>query len=271
MSILLVDIGGTKIRLALTGRTIVRPEIVATPKRWSKIEAILSPAIKRVTHGQKITRIIGGVPGTLDDRQRVIRHASNLSGWNGHSLFTLFSRLAGTKNIIFHNDANLAGLGEAVYGAGRGYAIVAYLGIGTGVGGTRIVNKKLDLAPAGFRPGHHILDADAKAVCACGQHGDLESLVSGSGLRRQYGQPAENLSASAYRRAARYLGLGLNNISVLWSPDVIILGGSVMTSLWPFRKTIQEQLRYRLDPPRIIRGRLGDMAGLYGALALAQE
>ncbi|MBI5467127.1 MAG: hypothetical protein HY975_02845, partial [Candidatus Kerfeldbacteria bacterium] len=57
-------------------------------------------------------------------------------------------------------------------------------------------------------------------------------------------------------------------ITVMWTPDVIVLGGSVMVKLWPHRPLIRDGLRYRTNPPEIIRSKLGDAAGLYGALAL---
>jgi hypothetical protein len=59
--------------------------------------------------------------------------------------------------------------------------------------------------------------------------------------------------------------LGLRNAVALWSPDVLVLGGSVMNKLWPVR--ISPRMSSGLVWPPIKRGQLGDRATLTGALA----
>ena len=58
------------------------------------------------------------------------------------------------------NDSDLDGLGEATVGAGKGFNIVAYITVSTGIGGVRIVGGKIDVSTYGFEPGHQIIDAD---------------------------------------------------------------------------------------------------------------
>lgn len=271
MSTLVFDIGGTKTRFAVVregklGRVVTFP----TPKNWRDVEPTFRREATRLLAGRKVMMAIGGVPGTLDPRKEILIRASNLRGWDKTPISKTLKRVFSVARIRIENDANLAGLGEAVYGAGKGNQIVAYLGIGTGVGGTRIVNGRLDEAASGFRPGHQIIDRSSKARCGCGQRGDLESLISGSGLARQFHQPAEKLPTKIFSQAALLLGTGLNNISVLWTPNVIVLGGSVMLRLWPFRRLISKGLAHRSYPPKLLQAKLGDLSGLYGALALSK-
>lgn len=271
MSKLVFDIGGTKTRFAVVqGGKLGRVVTFTTPKKWRDVEPKFRCEAAKLLTGKKVNMAIGGVPGTLDSRQEILIRASNLRGWDKAPIAKTLRRAFAVSRIRLENDANLAGLGEAIYGAGKGYHIVGYLGIGTGVGGTRIVDQKLDVATAGFRPGHQIIDRSSKARCGCGQRGDLESLISGSGLARQYRRSAETLPESVFQASAKTLGIGLNNLTVLWMPDVIVLGGSVLPRLWPYRAEMKKGLQYRVRPPMILKAKLGDQAGLYGALALSK-
>jgi len=63
--------------------------------------------------------------------------------------------------------------------------------------------------------------------CECGAPDCLEALVSGNGIRRIYGKPAEKLNPEEWREVAYNLGQGLRNLAVIYAPDVIRLGGGV--------------------------------------------
>lgn len=271
MTTLLIDVGGTKIRLAkATARGWDAVLTIRTPKTWPQALASMTDIVGSLP-GPKCQQVILGLPGTMDDRQRVLVRASNLPQWRDAAIVRDIRRAHLASQVRVENDAHLAALGEAVYGAGKKYAIVAYLGVGTGVGGARIVNQRLDIARHGFRPGHMMIDCSSSARCGCGQCGDLESLVSGSGMARHYGHPAENLPERVWRTAARQLGIGLNTVSVMWQPEVIVLGGSVMPRLWKYRAELSKGLRYRTHIPRLVRATLGDFAGLYGGVALLNQ
>ena len=118
--------------------------------------------------------------------------------------------------VEIRNDADLAGLGEAVYGAGRDASIVAYFGIGTGVGTARIVNGNIDSGAYDFEAGHQIVDA---RTCA-----SLESLVSGgtgafSSTRNFRLQPNEKVSlvatAPGYKKATVEVPVNFGDYTVL--------------------------------------------------------
>ncbi|MBI5466737.1 MAG: ROK family protein, partial [Candidatus Kerfeldbacteria bacterium] len=214
MNTLLFDIGATKTRFALAhhGR-LGRVTTLPTPSRWRDVEPAYRRAMINVLAGRSVAAAVGGIPGTLNQKTGGVIRASNLRGWDQQPITAVLRRVFSVRRVRIENDANLAGLGEAVYGAGRGFRIVAYLGIGTGVGGTRIIDRHLDPAPTGFRPGHQVIDRSSHARCGCGQRGDLESLISGRGLARLYHRPAEELPRRVFISAARTLGIGLNNIT----------------------------------------------------------
>ncbi|MBI2040386.1 ROK family protein [Candidatus Microgenomates bacterium] len=268
---LVFDIGGTNMRIAtsLDGKTLSATKIVPTPKDFEQGVQTFKQVADELTNGQKIKAVAAGVTGALDKEKTTQLTSPHVGGWIGKPLKGELERLFNCP-IFLENDANLAALGEATYGAGAGHHIVAFLTISTGVGGARIVNQKIDENSLGFEPGHQIIVIDG-SPCNCGGKGHLESYVSGSGIERVYGKKAEHINdPQIWDKIARYLAVGLQNTTVFWSPDVIVLGGSVMKSL-PLENTkayLDELLTIFPKPPDVVVGKIGDSAGLYGALAL---
>ncbi|MBI2018764.1 ROK family protein [Candidatus Daviesbacteria bacterium] len=268
---LVFDIGGTKMRIAVSsdGRQITQSKIIPTPKDFDQAIQTFKKVADEISGGKKIEVIAGGLAGPLDKDKTMLITSPHLGGWIEKPFKAELEKLFGCP-VYLENDANLAALGEATYGAGVNHKIVAYLTISTGVGGGRVVNKKIDENSLGFEPGHQIIVPDG-SPCNCGGKGHLESYVSGSGLERTYGKKAEEIKDSKiWDEVERYLAIGLNNVTVLWSPDIIILGGSVMQSIniESVRTYLKEILTIFPRAPKIELAKLGDSVGLYGALSL---
>src|SRR6185437_2466030 len=104
-----------------------------------------------------ITQAAGGIAGVLNKAKDQLLNAPNLVNWINQPLGQSLSDIV-SVSVKLENDASLGGLGEATYGSGQGYKIVGYLTIGTGVGGTRIVNGRIDQNALGFEPGHQTID-----------------------------------------------------------------------------------------------------------------
>lgn len=271
MAFLLFDIGGTKMRLALSedGKAFSTPHIIPTPKDFAQAMG----EIKMFTQGKRITAAAGGIAGVMDKKKGSLFRSPNLRSWEGKPFLKLLKE-AIKADAFIENDADLAGLGEAVHGAGKSKRIVAYLTISTGVGGVRIVDKKIDANTMGFEPGHHILFAYNGNPCPCGGKGDLEAHISGSALEKRYGKKPEDIDdKTIWDEEARILAYALNNVSVFWSPEVIMLGGSLMEkiSIEKVREYIKKVLTIFPAMPKIERATLGDLGGLYGALVLLKE
>ena len=103
----------------------------------------------------------------------------------------------------------------------------------------------------------------------------LENLVSGTAVEERFGTPAPDIpqSDALWDELAEYLGQGLRNTILYWSPDVIVLGGSMITGdpaipVDAIRKYTTESLDGFVSTPFITQAKLGDEAGLYGALAI---
>jgi predicted NBD/HSP70 family sugar kinase len=157
-------------------------------------------------------------------------------------------------NARVFNDALLAGFGEAVMGAGKDSEIVGYVGFGTGIGTARIANKKID--SNGLEAGHHIIDSSTGE--------SWEEKVSGRLLQMKYDKYPQSLEKEVY------------NSILFWSPDVLVMGGSLMTGKEGFKiedivQAVQELNRDLPGLPPIRLSELGDSAGLYGALAIIEN
>lgn len=268
---LVFDIGGSNMRIGVSagGKTLKASEIVPTPLVFENGIAKLQQVASQLTAGEKIERVAGGIAGPLDKEKTILATSPHMGGWIQKPFKKELEKIFGC-NVLLENDTAMIGLGEARCGAGAGKSIVAYLGIGTGIGGARIIDGKIDKNVLGFEPGHQIIIPGGN-LCNCGGKGHLEAYVGGSYIEKNYQQEAEGLKDDRiWDELAKYLSIGLNNTIVHWSPDIVILGGSVMKSL-PLDKVITHlntQLKIFPQAPQIIKASLGDNAGLYGALVL---
>lgn len=229
----------------------------------------MAQAVKTLAGSRKITKIVGGIPGPLN-KQHSGMTFSILENWANKPMRTDLRRLTGVP-IVIGNDAGLVGLGEATVGAGQGYGIVAYITVSTGVGGTRIVHGHIDQSALGFEPGFQIVSFPAKASLKPVR---LGKLISGHALAKKYGRlPKTIKNQQVWQEAARALAVGLVNVTVFWSPDVIVVGGSVAKDipLAVVRRWYKKYIRIFPHGAPIVRGNLGDVGGLHGALHLAQS
>ncbi len=276
---ILFDIGGTKMRLASShdGENIDEMRIERTPTdNFDQGMEIFARVSRELAGGKKIKKIAGGIAGVLDKRKTNLINSTHIFKWVGKPLKGRLETLCRAP-VHIENDGNVVGLGETHYGAGRGYGIVAYITVSTGVGGGRIVNGKIDISAYGFEPGHQIINIGGEECSGCGGYGDLEALVSGTALEKRIGKPPKEISQDdpIWDELARTLAVGLNNVVVTWSPDVIVLGGSMMVRTPGIRpevvqKYLKETVKIFPTIPDVKRAELEDEGGLYGALALVK-
>lgn len=253
MNSILFDIGATKIRMAYSadGEIFEDPKVFETPKSYEEILKLFTESARELAKDREIKIIAGGmsrsIQGLTDEKLK-------------NDLIDAFGVAA-----FIENDAAIVGLGEATWGAGRGFKIVAYITVSTGVGGARIIDGKVDEHSVGFEPGKQIIDVNSGKT--------LEDMISGKSLREKTGKsPKEVTDQAVWDTHAWLLAVGLNNIIVEWSPDCVVLGGSMMTGspAIPIDKTesyLKDILKIFPKLPTIKKAELGDFGGLYGALA----
>ena len=269
------DIGGTNTRIAASKdlKNFEQPIKFKTPLSYDEGMATISEAIKKVSHGETIKGLAGGIRGPLNPDKSGIMSEVYLTDWVGRNITGDLSKNFNAPAFL-ENDTAIVGLGEVHYGAGRGHQIVAYHTVSTGVGGARFVDGKRDHARVGFEPGHQILDFD-RSFLGKETLPTLENLVSGKHLEQTRGiKPYEiPQNDSIWNELAMRLAAGLRNTTVYWSPDVIVLGGSMIVGnprihLDDIRNYTEGIMKGFMPCPKILDAELGDDGGLYGAMAL---
>lgn len=255
---LVFDIGGTKTRIAISdGTSVNEPSIFPTPQGYQE-----GLEIFRQFLDQHPTALAGGIGGPLQHDKQELEASPQLPDWVDKPLKQDLEKMFNVP-VLLENDAALAGLGEATHGAGKGYSIIAYLTISTGVGGAKIESGKIDKNTHGFEPGQMVIG-----------DGKLADLISSIGLEKKYGMKPEDIEdQEVWDKTAEYLAQGLNNIIVDWSPEVIVLGGGVISSISLDKVTLHLKKIMKVFPdiPPIVKAKLGDQSGLYGALEYLKQ
>jgi glucokinase len=171
--------------------------------------------------------------------------------------------------VLLQNDTALVGLGEAHFGAGRGFSILGYITISTGVGGVRIADGAIEKSAFGFEPGHHLLTLNGKTM-------ELEDIISGATLEKEYHQvPTDIKNDELWTELHKILAQELYNITLDWSPECIVLGGSLVKEGGFDVEHVQTELRAlnKVLPklPTLKRAELGVLGGLYGGLIYIRQ
>ena len=275
---LLFDIGGTKTRFAISrdGNSFEEPVIFETQKNFDAAMREYKSRVDTLVTGEKIEKSVGGIR-RLNAEKNAILPDFRLPDWSEKPLKKKLSEVTGGE-VFLENDTALVGLGEAVAGAGKDKNIVVYMTISTGVGGVRIVNKKIDENVFGFEPGHQIIDADwtmmpeIREYATTEKLGQLEAYISGTSIEQRYGKkPYEIEDPKIWDEVAKILSYGITNTILHCSPDVVILGGGMMKSpgitIEEVRNHLQENLSIISLIPEVKKADLGDIGGLHGALA----
>jgi len=257
---LVFDIGATNTRLSFVknGR-LLKPVEFRTPATFKQGLKKFSAYVGK----QKLSGIAGCLPGHMDPKGKKWGRLRNLPGWSFVDFDLQFRKHFHCPAYV-RNDVEMASLGEAVRGAGVGKNVVAYLTVSTGINGARVVDGKLDRAAWGWSIGRQII-SETK---------DLESQVSGAGLLRRFGRPAEQIrNAQVWREVYKKLALGLFNTVLFWSPDVLVLGGGMvgagavkLSKLAGELRILKKKMRSNVPLPPMVRSKLGQLAGLYGAM-----
>ena len=270
--------GGTTTRVASSKDMAKLHKIVKFPtnKAVSSQKLFIEDAILKVSDRAKVEFVCFGVPGTVDTATRKFLRMPNYPALNGKD----FSELIDTRfgELVFvENDAALAALAEATLGSGKNAVdgkarIVAYLALGTGVGGARVDRTTFSYLAA--EPGHQIISAEGRLCKGCGQHGCLEAYASGTSFTEMFGcNPIDCSNPAVWQQYASYLAIGIINVISMWRPDIIVLGGSVSNKFLLFEGPLRERLKELnfFDIPPIVKSQIGDEAGVYGGFLLTEK
>ena len=311
-----VDIGGTKVASGLvnhSGEITFKTRNPMNPRGTAEeglaaVKTAIDAALKAAQDDVNGIGIIS--PGPLDPKTGIILNPPNLPCWRNYHLV---QRLAETYKMPIHldNDANAAGLAEAIWGAGRGYKEVFYATLGTGVGTGIILNRRIFYGRTGAAAegGHMTIDYRGGKFCKCGKPGCIEALVSGSGIARRGREKAraagsiaqplidlaggnidnitgevigkawhsgDQLATEILEETADILAVWLGNIIDLLEPEVIVVGGGVSELMEGWFDHVRKQVpqwsvNQRANEIPIIIAKYRADAGIAGAAALSLQ
>lgn len=284
-----IDVGGTKCHGVFVdeGGAIIAEARVATPPADRVVE-VLCGLVDELVHGDVSVGAVGvGLPGLITP-DGVVRASPNLRGARDTPVGPdLRSRLGLAVHV--ENDATMAAYGEWTAGAARGARDAVVVTLGTGIGGGIVMGGVLQRGAHGFAGeiGHMIVDRDG-IECPCGRRGCWERYASGSALAASAGVASGELVVGAARNGdatarrqleefARWVALGLANLTNLCDPEVIVLGGGVMDA----HDVLFDDVRLGFSEalysptlrahPRLELAELGHRAGAVGAAMMAAQ
>ena len=284
-----IDLGGTKIEAALAtpGGRIITDVNIPTEAYKGKTQVInnIKKAVNALIRGQhaKISCLGIGVPGPILYDKGIVIEPPNLPGWKRVNLKKILEKEFKVP-VHLDNDANCAALAEAYFGAGKYACHFIYITISTGIGGGIIIDRKLYRGAIGAAGefGHMIIDSKGY-TCGCGNVGCFEAQASGTAIKKRAGMDAIAVELAARQgdkkalrvieETAHYLAIGIANLVNIFNPEIVVLGGGVSKMrellLVPIRRQFK---KYALTLPsknvKIVRAKLGDKAGVLGAIAI---
>ena len=282
-----VDLGGTKIEAILLDENfnvIKRKRILTPQNNYKNILDSISSLVMEISENVSDYSLGICTPGAISKQTGLIKN-SNTPCLIGKSLKEdLENKL--DKKISMENDANCFALAEATLGIAVDFNLVFGVILGTGVGGGIVINKKLypGRTNIGGEWGHHTLHRNGN-LCYCGKTGCVETYISGPSLENHWTQltgKSQHLPEILTDIDNEYwgkwkteflenFGYGLANVIDILDPDAIVLGGGLSNIDFLYtegKESIYNQVFSDLVDTPILKNKLGDSAGVFGACML---
>ena len=299
-----IDLGGTKVEGAvLKSRTspdvLFRDRILT--ESFKGYDHILGQIrgmveIMESSLGYRPDEIGIATPGTRSPQSGAMKNC-NTTCLNGMPLKEDLETLLGMR-VSMANDANCFALAEANMGIVKekfpDARVVFGVIMGTGVGGGVVVDGKVINGHHGIGGewGHNILDATYGDKCYCGKTGCVEKILAGPALQKYYSSIGgsvktmkeiveayqshnDEMAKQTVQRMIHFFGMALSVVVNILDPDVIVIGGGVgnIDLLYTEGRTSLQKYIFNdrvFDTP-MVRPKLGDSAGVFGAAFLTQE
>jgi glucokinase len=310
-----IDLGGTNLKAALVEETDGLCESTRAPTEADKgpdhvVERIaeLARAMLDAAPSDGVVGIGIGAPGAVNWSHTTVSRPPNFPGWGVVNVREALQERLGALPVLVENDANVAGLGSAYYGAGRPYDSFIMITLGTGVGGSVIYQNRIFRGSTGAAGeiGHMTIDYEG-AFANSGVAGAIEGylgqqFLSDHARNRLINYPdsvvweltdddLEALTPRLLHEAAREgdaaardilawaghkLGCVLGSAVNLLDIRTIVVGGGVSSAgdfiLEPARETLPQYVTPGLRSDlRVLREERGNEVSLLGAARLAFE
>ncbi len=282
-----VDLGGTKTEFILLDENLIvleRKRILTPQNDYQKIVNTISSLVLDIS--KNISDFSVGVctPGTISKQTGLIKN-SNTQCLIGRSFKEDLEKNLG-KKISMENDANCFAMAESTMGVAKKFNLVFGVIMGTGVGGGIVIDGKLHRGRTniGGEWGHHTLHRNGN-LCYCGKTGCTETYISGPSLEKRWTvltgnslplpEILSNLDSEIGQKwkdeFLENFGYGLANVIDILDPDAIVLGGGLSNIDFLYtegKQSVYSKVFSDLVDTPIIKNKLGDSAGVFGAALL---
>ncbi|MGA0558831.1 ROK family protein [Larkinella sp. VNQ87] len=293
-----IEIGGTKLQLVAGEGANIRHHIRYAVDKGRGAAGILQHIEATIRQLPDALDAVGvGFGGPVDIRTGCIATSHQITGWSGFNLADWLRQRTVARQIRIENDANVAALGEALHGAGRGFGHVFYVTLGSGVGGGMVIDGRIyhGVSPGETEIGHIRLDKAGttlesvcsgwavdqeirRAISGLSDRSVLKQLVGTATagearfLREAFDQGDET-ARQILNRIADDLAFGLSHVVHLLHPDVLVLGGGLSLTGEPLRAAVENRLlTYLMEAfqpgPTVRLAELGENTVPIGALSL---
>ncbi len=287
---ILFDIGGTKTRITATEnlKSFCEPIVIQTPQSFEEGIETISKTVKELVGDKTLEVAVGGVAASLNrEKTELVGGGSNITDWLRKPLKRRLEEVLGCP-VLIENDTAMGGLAQVAYGPAQNVEIAVYVTVSTGVGGCRFVDGKIDKSALGFEPGWQIINTpeirqpatltDSGWLEGYCSNGYLMSHIGGACVEKEEGKkPYEITDKDFWDKKAKLLAYGLHNIYTLWSPDIIVVGGSMTNKIGISLETTHHYLNKTLATvfpgvtPKLVPAEFGDEMGLWGAMAYLKQ
>lgn len=252
MGILAFDFGGSAVKYGYwNGKVLEATGQFLTPDTWKKMKTDLY----QIYDSLSVTRAIEGIaissPGVVNNETQRIEGISAIHYIHGFNIFEELEQLF-CLPVTIENDANCAGMAEFYEGAAKAYQNVAFVVIGTGVGGAVFMDGKIHKGAHlyGGEFGLMLLDenqtfsqlgtAVRMAWRYCERKGLVKTAYSGKEVF-SFAEQGDPIAKEEVERFYDYLTKGLFSIQFTFDPEVIVIGGGVSA-----KKDLLEELNKRM-------------------------
>jgi predicted NBD/HSP70 family sugar kinase len=261
-----IDIGGTKTLVAaLDNQGVIKEKFrFPTPKIYPVFLRELSATVANFST-KHFTAAGVAAPGRIDREHGVALAFGNLP-WREVPLQRDVERILHCP-VVIENDANLAGLSEAMLL--RQYPCVLYVTISTGIGTGVITDRVIDPEFADSEGGEIILEHKGKLK-------RWEEFASGRAIVQRFGKRASEITdEKTWKIIAHDVAIGLFDLITFIQPDAVVLGGGVMSYFERFSDLLVGELGRFATPltpiPPILKAQRPEEAVVYGCYDLAKS
>lgn len=261
-----IDIGGTKTLVAVLTNEgkIVESTKFPTPKKYSNFLLELAHTVHHLEHKDFVAAGVAA-PGRIDRKHGIALKYSNLT-WVNSPLQADCEKLLHCP-VVLENDANLAGLSEALLH--KNIDRVLYVTVSTGIGTGFVYKGQLDSATINGEGGQILLPFKGHLV-------RWETFASGRAIYNHFGKKAADIHDEAdWKHIVRNLVLGFYELIAVYQPELIIIGGSIGTYFDRYSHLLQAELDKRAVPvitiPKITQAQRPEEAVVYGCYDLAKQ